>query len=352
MRGSPTLAFVDAVNFELTYRCNTACPHCLQQNIRRSVPASAELSAAAVEKAIHDAWFCGLAKDGINLTGGEPLLFRPDVIRLIRYCRTLGLRVRLNTNSWWGRARDFKIGDHEFGSASELVVFLKDCGLTVLALSFDERVEGDPGAFEDLAGVVAACEADHFAYQIVCTGPDENRLLDAHDRLVKRIGAPPRCMIPVMMEKVDIGGAASSIPGGGLDPRLVCALARGAGCKGRGFYRPSLLHVSPAGGVRTCCYAIGMANLGNLLKSTLMDMVNRFPADPVALAFENSRIEAYADKLLRPHAHRYRAFAHPCAACAVLGRLVEQYSSLGREPTPADIEAINTKTANELNLLL
>lgn len=343
----PTLAFVDVVNIELTYRCNSNCPHCLQQGIRRFFPQTTELSTGAVEKAIREAWFCGFAQKGINLTGGEPLLYRSDLVHIIRYCHSLGLRIRLNTNTWWGRATDFRVDEKVFYAADDFIRFMGEIGLTMFAFSFDERVEYDADAAENLVGAIAACERVQFPYQIICTGLSDAYIRQAHARLVEQLGAPLRHMTPAIMDKIDIGGAANSLApcaGAGSIDRLAAT----AGCRGKGFYRPGLLHIAPNGDVRTCVYGIGMANLGNVTRSTLMDIANRFPSNQVALAFQNDLLEQKAEQLFNPYAHKYRKIAHPCAACAVLASLIEACDS---EDEPSEIERKNQAVGERLNLL-
>ena len=53
-----SLRAVDVINFELTYRCDSNCKHCLQTNIRKS--SQDELSTEEVKEIIEQAWVAGL----------------------------------------------------------------------------------------------------------------------------------------------------------------------------------------------------------------------------------------------------------------------------------------------------
>jgi hypothetical protein len=61
--------FVQAVNLELTYSCNLACSHCLQDGLRPSGPALWP-SITTLERVLEEAWLLGLTRTGVNVTGG------------------------------------------------------------------------------------------------------------------------------------------------------------------------------------------------------------------------------------------------------------------------------------------
>jgi sulfatase maturation enzyme AslB (radical SAM superfamily) len=137
-RPSLPFAFVDAVNFELTYGCNLACHHCLQDGLRPSgrVPWA---DAGMVAQALDDASWLGLARAGVNFTGGEVYLPGSPILELIELASRVGIDVRSNTNAWWGGRAHFTVGAKRFKTDSALVNHLRDIGLKVLVMSMDNR---------------------------------------------------------------------------------------------------------------------------------------------------------------------------------------------------------------------
>ena len=115
------MAFVRAVNFELTYDCNWNCSHCLQQGVRQR-RSGLWLSTDAGKQALHDAWFAGLVSAGVNFTGGEPFLPQSNLPEFVETARSLKIEVRINTNGWWGKQERVRVGDMEFRSPSHVVV--------------------------------------------------------------------------------------------------------------------------------------------------------------------------------------------------------------------------------------
>ena len=108
------LSEVKAVNFEMTYKCNRKCSHCLQRNLRNA--ASPEyLDTNIIKKTIKDTYDLGLTGAGINFTGGEVLFTDIDIFELVSCASQLGINTRLNTNSWWGQSEDFVRGRHTVG---------------------------------------------------------------------------------------------------------------------------------------------------------------------------------------------------------------------------------------------
>jgi hypothetical protein len=354
------LFLLQGVNFEITYRCGLSCGHCLQRNLREIE--LTELAPDRVIRALRQAWFAALPLAGVNLTGGEPLFAGSSVLDLIREAASLGLRVRLNTNSWWGEGQRLRVGDQAFADASALVAHLREIGLSMFAFSFDERYRQNDRALGTLIGAMRACEEHRMPYQIVCTGLDVDELEAAWQLAWSAAAFPLDHALPVVMRKVDLGGAAGSLLGAHCDSSCGCGVAdREPGdedpqfCKGLGYYRPSYLHISPTGAIRSCLYAPQLGNLGDLAREDLLDAVNRFPSDPVSLAFQHNELSAHHERLLAPHSALYRPVVHPCAACAVLARLIDEASRFasthGHPADGPDLEQIHLRIAREYNLL-
>jgi MoaA/NifB/PqqE/SkfB family radical SAM enzyme len=348
------LTFVQAVSFELTYQCDMECPHCLQRNIRQD-RTSNEMDAAQVHEAIYEAWISGLPGLGINLTGGEALGKYDGIFDLIRYAHSLGLLVRLNSNSWWGQMKDFKIDNQHFSTASDLVGYLKECGLTELAFSFDERFDYNREAFGRLAGSVKACDKNSFLYEIVCTGRTPQQIEGLLSDLRLALNTNFSNLFRILnMSMTYMGGAADRNAGVGGFERELNALAEQVECQLRGFYRPYFLHIDPFGGVRTCLYAPGLSNLGDISRSNFFQIINHFPSDPVSSAFKKNIIDTLCEQLFIPFLHLYKRIGDPCTACVLLARLIEGASDFeikyGRKAEEKEIREINLRIAQEMNL--
>lgn len=82
------------VGWEITKRCNLACPHCYTAAYS-SEQSSPELTTAQCYKIIED--ISRLGSQYIGWTGGEPLL-RNDLESLISYAKSLGVQSTLTTN--------------------------------------------------------------------------------------------------------------------------------------------------------------------------------------------------------------------------------------------------------------
>ena len=91
------LFLLEAVNFDTTYRCGISRGHCVQRN--RGESGIVELDTDRIIQAIRQAWFAALPLAGITLTRGKPLAPDSPVLELIGEASSLGLPMRLNTNS-------------------------------------------------------------------------------------------------------------------------------------------------------------------------------------------------------------------------------------------------------------
>ena len=193
-----------------------------------------------------------------------------------------------------------------------------------LALSLDRRYHDRPETWLPVVAIVRACERHRQPYQFVCTGVEWYGLDEAFRRLIREAGISLNSLVP--MEMIDIGGAARKT-GGQLHSASVAAAVHQSPCEGKGFYRPTLLHIAPDGGVRTCLYAPGGGWLGNIHRESLLQIVNRFAECAVTAIFCRDDLNSLAESFLKPYAHIYRSVAHPCAASAVLARVVEAANS-------------------------
>ena len=341
-RRKPSLRYIRAVNFELTYDCNWNCSHCLQQGIRERHSGS-WLSVDAGKRALHDAWFAGLASTGVNFTGGEVFLPQSNLPEFVEAARSLPLDVRINTNGWWGKQETVRIGKLEFRSPGRVVGWLREMGVGILALSLDRRYRERPVAWRPVVAIVQECERHRLFYQFVCTGVDWYGEDEAFCRMLRDAGVTFDHLAPMAM--VDVGGAAGQVEGHIASETLATAVRR-SDCGGSWFYRPWWLHVAPDGGVRTCLYAPGGGWLGNIHRESLLQIVNGFSECPVTGAFCREELAPLAERFVEPYARIYRSVEHPCAASAVLARIIERCYGA----SDADLRQVHERIAAEMNL--
>ena len=308
------LSYVNFVSFQLTYRCSFNCVHCFQKNIKKH-PVR-ELSAEEVKAAILHLYDSDLNDFLINFTGGEVLGNRDDIFEIIEFTHSLGIQIRLNTNSWWADKTDFTVGKLHFASARHLVEHMKSLGVNVLAFSCDMRLNL-PEKRKNLISSIKLCEAAGVTYQLVFTGVETGEMWNMIFSLSEECGKL-EYMIPVRMEMVDIGAAAE------LDEKIYCWQSNKAPCNKKGFYRPTSLHISPDGKVRTCRYALGLSDCGSLQKMTMPDIINNYPhranhdlfSDPI-------KFEKAEKELLLPYLHHYHTVIHECTRFVIIARAAE-----------------------------
>ena len=170
--------------------------------------------------------------------------------------------------------RTYDSGKWSFGRLAHVVGWLRENGVAILALSYDTRYTDRPEAWTPVASVIRECESQGQPYQVVCTGVGRRGAFALCDHLTNRAGISPNRLVP--MEMIDIGGASGQ-DGKPLRWSSVLELGYCVPCEGKGFSGPTILHISPDRGVRTCLYALGGGWMGNVNRESLLDIVNRFP---------------------------------------------------------------------------
>jgi len=333
-----SLMGVRAVNFELTYKCNSRCPHCLQKNVRRNC--ETELTTDKIKETILEAYLSGLCTSGINFTGGEVLGNRADLFDIFKYTRSLDIPYRLNSNSWWSRKKRLKICTLTFPSALALVEYLKSLGLNQFAFSYDIRLENFK-LRHNLVESIRICEKARVFYQVIFTGINPEELNGHIIKLKNEIGHNLYYLIPVSAEMVDIGGASD------LSSRVYGWQSNLCSCKKKGFYHPYVLHINPEGKVRSCMYAVGLSDAGDVSRMPLADIINRYPTRKNSEIFSSlaKNTEAWG-KLVMPYSALYKPIIHECTANVILAKTVEMFA----ESNDPDLEVIHKAIAKELNL--
>ena len=123
----------------------------------------------AIKRALKDGMDLGLLETGVNFTGGEILVQGSPVLELVRFASNLGVNVRVNTNSWWAKNQNIRIGSEIFNSDTDVVKAFKEAGAKQFALSLDDRYETYPGLLNKMITVSTICESLELEYQWVMT---------------------------------------------------------------------------------------------------------------------------------------------------------------------------------------
>ena len=290
---------VTAINFELTYGCSLACSHCLQDSLRPPISDIEWLKTSAVFQALADGKALGLFDQGVNFTGGEIYVQGSPVLEMISRASELGIRVRSNTNGWWGnRTSNFKIGSETFSSDQELILHLKKIGLGRLVLSLDNRYEQYPNLLNKVIRIAELCEMHEQHYEFVAT--------DA---------------IPFLID-------------------VILKIRRKLG-------KDELKYLT---------YAPGAEVLGNIETERLPEILNRADQNAVVRLFSSGEnaMDKFVEENIKPWQHIYRRIEHSCTASAMIARLTigiaNKQQELGRVLTETELESLHKKLAKDLNL--
>jgi len=133
------------VVWNVTRTCNLRCVHCYSDSYAQKYPG--ELTNAEARGVLDD--LAGYGVPAVLFSGGEPLT-RPDLLELMRYATSKGLRVTLSTN---GTLIDRKTAEQ-----------LKDIGLAYVGISLDgigetnDIFRGKKGAFDAAVRGIRHCQ--------------------------------------------------------------------------------------------------------------------------------------------------------------------------------------------------
>jgi hypothetical protein len=347
-------AFVQALNIELTYACNLACSHCLQDGLRPNGP-PAWPSLEALVRVLEQGKLLGLMRTGVNITGGEIFLASSPVLELLAAAGERSIPTRANTNAWWGGRGPISIGEQQFADDRAVVAALQERQLGRLALSLDRRYEQYPDLLDRLIRVASLCEQAGQDYEVVATDPDQALAFLAAEKLQIAMGHPPRHLRLTPMETVDVGAAAvDGHHGRWLEPDGIGDLIHSAPCATRGFYRPYYLHIAPDGGLRSCLYAPTAGWLGNVCKQPLAALLNAAARNPVVQLFASGDFESFVARVITPWRHLYVDPHHGCAASALLARIAGEVQRLenaaGGPAGEGQLEQLHRRIAAEYRL--
>jgi MoaA/NifB/PqqE/SkfB family radical SAM enzyme len=124
----PHVSKAFGIEVKITDRCDQHCFHCVNEDGQ----SGEDLDCSWLIRRLHE-WkqreqVCGFIVREVRMTGGEPLMNIPALIRIVRTCRELGIKSGINTN---GMRLDSKMGS-----------MLKQAGLSLMKVSYDAADEG------------------------------------------------------------------------------------------------------------------------------------------------------------------------------------------------------------------
>jgi organic radical activating enzyme len=99
------LPFLSNIGLLLTYKCTTACPHCVvEAGPHRKEEMLLEQAFSWIEQA--RAYGNGCQIVGLALTGGEPFSVMDKLIQVSNYGRDLGFLISVVTNAYWAATEE------------------------------------------------------------------------------------------------------------------------------------------------------------------------------------------------------------------------------------------------------
>lgn len=107
--------------FGYSTKCNIKCDHCVAAGDH----STSKMDQDKAMEMIVSLGYAGVT--GISFSAGEPLLYRDEIIELVKLCSQLGIYTRIVTNSFWAKTTE---------SSDSLVWLLKENGLCQLRLSY------------------------------------------------------------------------------------------------------------------------------------------------------------------------------------------------------------------------
>jgi hypothetical protein len=246
-----------------TRTCPLSCRHCIISSSPKAKDKMKPETARALLEQIPQ--FC----DTVCFTGGEPMLYYNEIIPLIRYAVSLGLKVTMVTGAGWVSPSKPEI-------ALERIQGLKDAGLSMLCVSWDIYHE-EYSRPENALLVIEHAKSIGLAVNVRGVVPADGAKPEIEDRLVQ---------IRVSYEKVPVIrlGHAETLPEDHF--MFMDEVGRG-GCST--VLTPT---VEPDGTVYACCGPSRSSKrpsplvLGNSFEESLTAILTRGVQDPILEAIQ------------------------------------------------------------------
>lgn len=148
--------------FLYTYQCTSECDIC---TFSCSPKRKEKMDKKTAKRLIKE------AKDNniflIGFAGGEPLLFKDEIIELLEYCKSLDIVTTITSNCFWGDTYD---------NALEIVKELRNAGINHLKISSDD-FHNKNIPYENVNNVLKAAKTEQLKVVIGCTSLKNSKRL-------------------------------------------------------------------------------------------------------------------------------------------------------------------------------
>ena len=284
IRRLSNLAFKLArINFRLTYHCNISCRHCYNSSgphmKSQRIPLDAMLEMVAQMPA------AGIGH--LNLTGGEPFLYRRDLLTLIAAGRSIGLHgISIYTNGYWAR------------SDAETRRILEELAEAGLMQGRDDHLKVSTGLYhQEFVGID----------RVMNVAREYHTMFGRRLKIDVEIDAAQRGAKDEVRELIRAAGLGDRVE---LFFRGVTPLGRAKqmGARKTQSVIPACdgidqIVFDPGGYTRPCC---GLNNenhgvvVGNMKSHSLLDLVKRMQNDPILQFVANNRMSDLFDHIEKP----------------------------------------------------
>lgn len=112
------------VAFGYSTKCNIRCEHCVAAG---DIPQASTMDFLKAKAIIYDLGEADVK--GISFTAGEPFLFLPELIELIKQCRDNTIYTRVVTNAFWAKTPE---------TSDSVMMQLKTAGVSQLRISYSK----------------------------------------------------------------------------------------------------------------------------------------------------------------------------------------------------------------------
>lgn len=140
--------------FLYTYQCTSKCDICtFSCSPERKEKIDKDVAKKIIEQAAQNNIYL------IGFAGGEPMLFKDEIIELVKYCSELGIVTTITSNCFWASS---------FDEADKIVKEMKCAGVNHLKISSDD-FHSVYVPYENIKNVLMAAKKEKFKVVIGCT---------------------------------------------------------------------------------------------------------------------------------------------------------------------------------------
>jgi len=279
------------VHFLLTYQCDLECDHCF---VWGSPDAEGVFTLKQVRNILAEAKKLGTV-ESVAIEGGEPFLYYPIMLRILREAANLGFRVEILSNSYWATSPE------DAAEWLRPISEVKDVDLTLSSDPYHGESWGD----ENVRNALKAAKALNIKASILA---------------VKDSNSPIPC--PSEIEGVKVGMWDLMYRGRAYSKLLENVSRKPwqefTKCPYENFADQKRVHIDPSGYTHVC----QGISIGNALQKPLSKIVMEFDPykNPVVEPLIRGGPVALVEKFGLPHDEAYADACHLCYAARLLLR--------------------------------